>query len=151
MSHPFEIGGLGEIAIRCRDLDAMFIFYRDVLGLPVLSDTRATSGIVFFRLGNGVAGHTSVLALFDHAAGRANVHATSTRPPETGAQSSLHHVALSLTRAEQDKAIAHYRSIGQEFQIQVFDWIGWRGVFTNDPDGNTVELVAFDPEFRADQ
>ena len=31
---------------------------------------------------------------------------------------------------------------GHAFDIGHFDWIGWRGVFLKDPEGNTVELVA---------
>ena len=58
----FSISGLGEIAIRCIDFAAMAKFYRDTLGLEVLSDRGR---LIFFRLGNGVEGHTSVLALFD--------------------------------------------------------------------------------------
>ena len=148
-AHPFRVEGLGEIAIRCADLDAMTGFYRDVLGLEVLSDTRDTHGIVFFRLHNGTHGHTCVLALFRYDAGRADLHPQAVSPPATGAGSSLHHFALSLSRAEQDKAIAHYDAIGQDYTVQVFDWIGWRGVFTTDPEGNTVELVTYDEAFLA--
>ena len=147
MTHPFRVRGLGEVAIRCADLDAMVGFYRDVIGLEVLSDGRDETGVVFFKIAEGVAGHTCVLALFHYTAGRANLHPTATEPPETGAGSSLHHIALSLTRAEQEKAIAHYETIGQTHTLQMFGWIGWRGVFTTDPEGNTVELVAHDPAF----
>ena len=145
--HPFTIGGLGEIAIRCADMDAMCGFYHDTLGLPILSDSRDTAGIVFFALPGGVAGHTSVLALFRHDAGRANLHPTADTPPETGARSSLHHFALSLRHEEQEKAIAFFDRKDVDYVIQIFDWIGWRGVFTTDPEGNTVELVAHHPDY----
>lgn len=151
MTHPFEIGGLGEIAIRCVDIDEMTRFYRDIIGLKVMSDGRDSSGIVFFRVSSGVAGHICVLALFRHDVGRAELHQAGDLPPNTGANSSLHHLALSLTHAEQDKAIAFYQAKGVEYVEQVFDWIGWRGVFTKDPDGNTVELVAFDRRYLKNQ
>lgn len=147
MTHPFTVGGLGEIAIRCADLPPMVAFYRDVIGLPVLSDTGA--GIVFFELGNGVAGHTSVLALFDWRVGRAELHGAASGPPTAGTGSSLHHIALSLPRAEQEKALAFYVAQGVPHTVQIFDWIGWRGVFTNDPEGNTVELVSHDARWLA--
>ncbi|MEO1688466.1 MAG: VOC family protein [Pseudomonadota bacterium] len=138
----FSIGGLGEVAIRCRDLDAMEAFYADVLGLERLA--RREGGIVFFRIADGVAGHTTVLALFDAGAAQRRVHP---RPDEgarveTGGRSSLHHLALSLTAQAQARAVAWYDRIGQPYRIENFDWIGWRGVFTQDPEGNTVELVA---------
>ena len=34
----FRIRALGEIAIRCRDIEAMTVFYRDVIGLEPLAD-----------------------------------------------------------------------------------------------------------------
>jgi hypothetical protein len=46
--------------------------------------------------------------------------------------------------ADQTRAIAWYEEIGQPYRIETFGWVGWRGVFTADPDGNTVELVAYD-------
>lgn len=132
----FRPAGLGEVAIRCRDIDAMTGFYRDVIGLELLS--RRPNGITFFRIAPGVAGHTCVLALFpDDAA------------PETGPASSLHHLALSLTPAAQDAALDWYARIGLPCRVEAFDWIGWRGVFAEDPEGNTVELVAHIPRTDA--
>ena len=134
----FRPRGLGEIALRCADMDAMVAFYRDVIGLPVMAG-NADSAIVFFRIAEGVAGHTVVLALFRDDSGAI---------PATGARSSLHHIALSLPHAEQDAAIAWYERIGQPYTIQHFGWVGWRGVFTQDPEGNTVELVAHHPDLE---
>ena len=133
----FRVAALGEVAIRCRDLDAMQAFYRDVIGLEVLSERGA--GIVFFRIAEGFAGHTCVLALFD-AQGPAG--ACPDGEVETGARSSLHHLALTVSAEDQDRATAWYDRVGQPYRIENFDWIGWRGVFTTDPEGNTVELVA---------
>lgn len=142
-TRDFRVRGLGEIAIRCRDIAAMTAFYRDVIGLEVLRNF-ADDGMVFFRIAEGFGGHTAILALFDHRAGRAELHATSDTPPDTGAGSSLHHIALSLPFEEQDAVMAWYDRQGLEYRVQIFDWVGWRGIFTRDPDGNTVELVAYD-------
>ena len=133
MTRGFTVRGLGEIAIRCRDFDAMVRFYEDVIGLKTLEGGHR-DGIRFFRLENGVAGHTCVLALF-----------RSDEAPKTGLGSSLHHLALSLPHEEQDAVRAWYDAQGLDYTVQEFDWIGWRGIFTRDPDGNTVELVARDP------
>ncbi len=112
----------------------MTAFYHDVIGLEFL-DGGHRDGIVFFRISEGHAGHTCVLALFGDA--------EDFTPPPVGA-SSLHHLALTVDRREQDAAIAWYERLGLDYRIEVFDWIGWRGVFTTDPEGNTVELVAYD-------
>jgi hypothetical protein len=92
-----------------------------------------------------------VLALFD----KPSAHGVRPAPasldaPETGAGSSLHHIALSLPYAEQDAVDALVRgATTSEYRIEHFGWVGWRGVFTQDPEGNTVELVAYDPSLLA--
>lgn len=126
----FNVRALGEVAIRCTDIRAMKQFYAEVIGLEHLAD-RSNEDITFFRIAEGYQGHTTVLALFAAA-----------KPPETGATSSLHHIALTLGYQDQNRAIAWYETIGQPYRVEEFDWIGWRGVFTTDPEGNTVELVA---------
>lgn len=146
-SRDFTVRALGEVAIRCADLDVMVAFYEDILGLERLRG-NASEDIVFFRFGEGFAGHTQVLALFRAVPDSAGEpRAGIAHGPETGERSSLHHIALSLPFAEQEAAMRWYdaRQIG--YTVQRFDWVGWRGVFTKDPEGNTVELVAFDPDW----
>lgn len=135
MARGFRVRALGEIAIRCRDVAAMTAFYRDVIGLDVLAE-RSERGIVFFGLGESFAGHTAVLALF---------------PSDDGAPagvSTLHHLALSVAHEEQEAVMRWYEACGLAFRVEVFDWIGWRGVFTTDPEGNIVELVAHHPSLK---
>ncbi len=124
----FRVRALGEVAIRCRDIEAMFAFYRDVIGLEPL---RSDGPIRFLKIAEGYAGHTAVLALF-----------AAEEAPATGEGSSLHHLALTVGVEEQEAALDWYARIGQPCRVEEFDWIGWRGVFTTDPEGNTVELVA---------
>ncbi|WP_417271217.1 VOC family protein [Celeribacter sp.] len=140
----FSVRALGEIAIRCIDLDAMVAFYRDVIGLEPINDPE-NSDIVFFRIAEGFAGHTQVLALFRHDIEGAGNTQAGDEPPATGPGSSLHHLALSLPWDEQDAVIAWYETLNREYHVERFPWIGWRGIFTKDPDGNTVELVAKEP------
>ncbi len=133
----FQVRALGEIAIRCRDVARMEAFYREVIGLELLA-RRPERDTVFLRLGDGFAGHTAVLALF----------------PSEGAvpsgPSSLHHLALSLPYDEQDAVMRWYDAHGVAYTVEVFAWIGWRGVFATDPEGNTVELVAYDRALHRD-
>jgi catechol-2,3-dioxygenase len=129
----FRPRALGEIAIRCTDIAAMIEFYENVIGLERLAD-RNNNAITFFKIAEGYAGHTCVLALFQDQ-----------NPTASGPSSSLHHIALSLPHDEQDAVVRWYEKIGQPYTIEHFDWIGWRGIFTKDPEGNTVELVAHVP------
>ena len=132
----YTVRALGEVAIRCRDLDAMRVFYRDVVELtPVEGDDSET--IAFFRIAPGHGGHTTVLALFQGEA------------PETGPASSLHHLALTLDAAEQEAARLWLAQHGVKAHFQEFEWIGWRGLFFADPEGNTVEFVAWTGPARA--
>ncbi len=140
----FQPRALGEIAIRCADMPAMVEFYETVIGLRRLSGDH-DSAIVFFEIAQGFGGHTQVLALFHHtAAPRPGLHPTGDQSPVTGGASALHHIALSLPFEEQDAVLRWYEHIGQPYRVEQFGWIGWRGIFTEDPEGNTVELVAYD-------
>ena len=146
----FQIRALGEIAIRCADMAAMVAFYEDILGLERMTG-GAREGIIFFRIAEGFGGHTSVLALFDKGyEARPGLHPTSDTAPVTGGGSALHHIALSLPFAEQEAAMAWYETHGIPHRVEQFGWIGWRGVFVQDPEGNTVELVAYDPSMKTD-
>ncbi|SDE61403.1 VOC family protein [Limimaricola pyoseonensis] len=139
---PFRPRAIGEIAIRCADPTRMARFYEEVIGLERLSG-EDDAPIIFLKVADGYAGHTAVVALFRFDAGGVAVPAPGGRPA-TGAGSSLHHLALSMDHAEQEQAMAWYDEIGQPYRVEHFGWIGWRGVFITDPEGNTVELVAYD-------
>ncbi len=125
----FRPRALGEIAIRCLDPQKMASFYEDVIGLERMGNRRSQN-IIFFRIGAGFGGHTSILALFRGHPGKG--------------PSSLHHFALSLPFDEQEAVISWYEKLGQPYHVEHFGWVGWRGVFTKDPEGNTVELVSYD-------
>ena len=90
----FTVRALGEIAIRCIDLDQMVAFYRDVIGLKPMAK-RSDGRIVFFQLAEGFGGHTSVLALFRYDLEAAGGTPAGEQPPATGPASSLLHLALS--------------------------------------------------------
>ena len=129
---PFTVRDLGEVAIRCRDLAAMTAFYADVVGLEVIEGDYSDS-IVFLRVGEGFAGHTSVVALFT---------AEGEDEPEAGDGSSLHHLALTVKAEDLAPALAWYRAHGLEPRTAEHRWVGWDSVYVKDPEGNTVELVA---------
>ena len=59
-----SVRGLGEIALRVNDLDAMQKFYEDVIGLPLLN---RFPNAAFFKIADGFGGHTQMLALFDRS------------------------------------------------------------------------------------
>ena len=134
---PFTVRDLGEVAIRCRDLAAMMAFYSDIIGLEVIEgDYRET--IVFLRVGEGFAGHTSVVALFTAE----DDEEDSEVGPEGGDTSSLHHLALTVKAEDLAPALSWYKAHGIEPWTAEHRWVGWDSVYVKDPEGNTVELVA---------
>lgn len=139
---------IGEIAIRCADHVGMARFYEDVIGLTRFGGTD-DDPIIFLKVADGFAGHTAVLALFSHDLDRPGIHEAAPVPPRGGPLSTLHHIALSLPFAEQEAVMRWYDRIGQPYEVQDFGWVGWRGIFTNDPEGNTVELVAYDAALKS--
>src|SRR2546421_9169973 len=88
------IRGLGEIALRANNLDAMQKFYEKVIGLQLM--TRVPN-CAFFRIADGYGGHTQVLALFDRSQ-NPNYHGTD------AATSTVDHIAFeSLSPISQVK------------------------------------------------
>ena len=137
------VKGLGEIALRVNDLDAMQEFYGEVIGLEVM---KRFPKAVFFRVADGVGGHPQALALFDRTeepSGPA-IHRTT---PEGVSQerSTLDHVAFEIDLASYESEKTRLERYGLSVETVVFEWTGWRSLFVSDPEGNTVELVCFDP------
>src|ERR1700758_5515947 len=84
------VRGLGEIALRVNNLDAMQKFYEEVVGLPLM--TRVPN-CAFFKIADGYGGHTQVLALFDRTESpgyRGTDAATST----------IDHIAFEISLAD---------------------------------------------------
>jgi catechol-2,3-dioxygenase len=65
VNRPVAIKALGEIALRVSDLEVMQQFYADIVGLELM---QRFPHAAFFRIADGFAGHTQILALFDRSA-----------------------------------------------------------------------------------
>jgi catechol 2,3-dioxygenase len=130
-----RIKGLGEIALRVNDLDAMQRFYEQVIGLELL---RRFENAVFFKLAAGFGGHTQVLALFDRSA----------HPGYSGldpARTTVDHIAFEIERADFDAELRRLQDLGLTVETAEHAWVHWRSLYVDDPEGNTVELVCYDP------
>jgi len=142
----FAVRALGEIVLRVRDPKAMRAFYEEEIGLPVLRhfpEERMT----FFRIADGFAGHTTILALFPHDwPSNGADHAWSGHTAET---TTLHHFALSIPLDEYPAALETLQARGHKVATRTYPWIGWRSLYVRDPEGTVVELVCFDPSVLA--
>ncbi|HET7037405.1 MAG TPA: VOC family protein [Thermomicrobiaceae bacterium] len=133
MSRP-PIRSLGEIALQVHDMNRMVDFYANVVGLELLRRFPG-NGPAFFRVAEGVEGHTQVLALFDRG-GRAESVARSP---------SLDHLAFSLSLADLQSERDRVQALGVLVREETHGWVQWRSFYIDDPEGNVVEWVAFDP------
>jgi catechol-2,3-dioxygenase len=85
-----SVRGLGEIAFRVNNLDAMQQFYEHVIGLPLMA---RDSTCAFFKISEGYGGHTQVLALFDRSQS-AGYRGTD------AATSAIDHIAFEIPLAD---------------------------------------------------
>lgn len=130
---PPPIDGVLETCLYIRDLEAAERFYRDVLGLRMLSHVPGRH--VFFRCGAGV------LLLF-------NPEKTSTDLSSVGdAHVPLHgshgagHVAFRVSEASLAAWRGRLVAAGVVIESEVSWPRGGRSLYVRDPGGNSVELT----------
>jgi len=131
---PTVVRGLGEIALRVENLDAMQRFYEQVIGLPLM--TRFPNS-AFFNIADGFGGHTQVLALFDR----------SQSPGYRGADaatSTIDHIAFEIPLADFDVERKRLEALGLQVETAQHAWAHWRLLYVTDPEGNQVEPVCYD-------
>ncbi len=121
---------LGEVALRVKDLEAMTTFYQATVQLTV---TRKEPHMAFFKIADGFQGHTSVLALFKRREG------------DIEQKGSFDHVAFSIDLADYENEKRRLEKMGLAVRTAVHNWMQWRSLYVNDPEGNEVEFVCFDP------
>ena len=128
------VRGLGEIALRVNNLDAMQKFYEEVIGLPLM--TRVPN-CAFFKIAEGYGGHTQVLALFDRS-GCPGYRGTD------AATSTIDHVAFEIAVADFEGERKRLEARGLPVETAEHAWVHWRSLYVNDPEDNLVELVCYD-------
>jgi catechol 2,3-dioxygenase-like lactoylglutathione lyase family enzyme len=134
-----RIRGLGEIALRVENLDAMQAFYENVIGLTFL---KGFDHAVFFKIADGYGGHAQVLALFNRSAepGYAGLNAATT---------TVDHLAFEIDLGDYDAELARLTALGLPVETATHAWVQWRSIYVRDPEGNQVELVCHDPTIQA--
>lgn len=128
------VRGLGEIALRVNNLDAMQKFYEEVIGLPLM--TRFPNS-VFFKIADGYGGHTQVLALFDRS------QILGYRAAEA-ATSTIDHIAFEIAVTKFAGERKRLEALGLQVETAEHAWVHWRSLYVTDPEGNQVELVCYD-------
>ncbi len=126
-----KITGLAEVVLNVRDITASLAFYRDLLGLPVISPAGMSSP-VFLQAGTATAGLPAMLVLV-----QLPLDAAAFATPRT-----LHHLALAVAAAEFDAAERVLIAAGYAVRTGKHPVIPSRTMYVDDPDGNEVELIA---------
>jgi catechol 2,3-dioxygenase-like lactoylglutathione lyase family enzyme len=57
----------------------------------------------------------------------------------------IDHIAFEIDRADFDAERKRLEQMGQAIEIAEHAWVHWRSLYVTDPEGNTVELVCYDP------
>ncbi len=118
---------IGGVTLAVRELDRVAAFYRDVIGLEVI--TRDDSAV---RM--GVAGDVFLELLHRPAA-----------QPDDPASAGLFHTAFLLpSRADLGRWLAHCRTLGQQLDGAA-DHLVSEAAYLHDPEGNGIEVYADRP------
>ncbi len=125
------IDGLAEVVLNVRDMAAALAFYRDLLGLRVMSPPERTNPI-FLQAGTATAGVPSLIVLVQLPPDAADFV-----PPRT-----LHHLALTVPAATFDATHEALIAAGLSVRTGQHPVLTARTVYVDDPDGNEVEFIA---------
>ena len=126
-----SIRGLAEVVLTVQDIQASVAFYRDVLGLEVLSP-EDFKGPKFLQAGGGRAYVANMIVL---------APAKPETPPFAKPQ-SLHHIGLEIEAGSFDAEVARLQGLGLEVRFGKHPLFESRTAYVTDPDGNEVELIA---------
>jgi len=135
-----KIKGIGEIVLRVDDMDLMKNFYLKTIGFELMNESE---DFTFFKIAEGVGGHTQTLALFAKHNLNAFDEELQAIMPE---HSTLHHFALEIERSDYEEILRLCKENQIRYVTKIFEWVKWRSIFINDPESNIVEFVCYDPE-----
>ena len=130
---------IAELGLRVTDLPRAVAFYQEVLGLEIV---RAYPTIVFLKAGEldsplGRGGHPQLLVLFDR------------KVQLDIALTTIDHFAFEIPLEQYPTERERLQQMGLELIERIWQgeyaWLTARSVFFDDPDGNTIELIAHDP------
>jgi catechol-2,3-dioxygenase len=133
---------IAEVGLRVKDLARMVTFYEEVLGLEIV---RTYPTYVFLKAGElnsplGRGGHPQLLVLFDREV------------PLNIGLTTLDHLAFEIPLDQYDTERMRLQAMNLELVERVWSgehaWLRARSLFFDDPEGNTLELIAHDPGGR---
>jgi catechol 2,3-dioxygenase len=130
-SRVANVTGLAEVVLNVHDLPAALGFYRDLLGLEVISPPERTNPI-FLRAG-AADEHLPALVVLVQMQGD---------PGPFEKPRTLHHLALAISAESFDRTQAELTAAGFTVRTGQHPVLPSRTMYIDDPEGNEVELIA---------
>ena len=128
-----HISGLAEVVLLVQDLEKSLQFYRDTLGMTVISPEGLPA--VFLRVGDEREGVPHQVVLVP-------------RPAEVqaGAKGKLerdvHHIGLEVPADQLEAERSRLSQLGLEVRGGQHPFLPVEAFYIDDPDGNEIEIVA---------
>jgi len=125
--------GLHHLTAICQDLERTTAFYRDVLGLTLVSDAVNDDDpdARHFWFGFGGSARTTLLSFLEYP---------EMEPGQIGV-GATHHFAFLVDSAEEQQAWLTYLRECDVPCSAIFDRDGFRSIYLRDPDGHIVEIA----------
>ena len=128
-----NVVGISEIVLWTSDKERALHFYRDLVGLEVISPPTLAN--VFLKVGDGKAGIPQMIVLVPKS--------EEVKEKPSGYQ--LHHMALELPEELFDKQHAALVKGGYKPRPGIHPVLASRTMYVDDPDGNEVEFICRAP------
>jgi catechol-2,3-dioxygenase len=125
------VEGLAEVVLNVHDMQQSLAFYRDLLGLTVISPPERTNPI-FLRAGAATSSLPALVVLVQ----------LPLDAPVFAAPRTLHHLALAIPADAFDAAHEGLTRRGFSVRTGQHPILPSRTMYVDDPDGNEVELIA---------
>lgn len=129
-----KIRGLTEVVLFVSDIDTSLRFYRDLLGLKVMSSPDSR-GAVFLQVGEQGPNAPQQIVLVPRPSGAPSFPTDRVRRP-------LHHLGLEVAAEDFETERERLQGLGIEVRFGEHPFLPLRGMYLDDPDGNEVELIA---------
>ena len=127
---PTRIRGIAEIVLWVHDMKKSLYFYREMLGLTVISPA-AMENPVFLEAGGAPLGLPQMIVLVQ-------------LPREAGpfqTPRTLHHLAFEISPKDFDDEQNRFKSLGFDVRTGQHPVVPSRTMYITDPDENEVELI----------
>jgi len=132
---------LGELVLRSENPKALVKFYQEIIGLERFAQLGTAT---FLKVADDLEGHPQLLVIFDKAHAFSGPQDLDSETAHANA-GTLHHFAFALEPGDFASEQKRLEEAGIELQVAEHRQFGWRSVYLFDPDGNSVELVCYDP------